>query len=81
MNLSLCRWIFLNLIKKFAENHMTEFDLLSPTKKAWIIECSSCYPEFQHYAAAECVDGLPSELFELEEMADDDKNFYTNFEH
>lgn len=60
---------------------MTEFDLLSPNQKAWIVECWSCFPEFHHYAAAECADGLPDELFELEAQADDDKNFEKNFEY
>jgi len=37
---------------------MNEFDLLTPSQKAWIIECWSCFPEFEHYAAANCADAL-----------------------
>ena len=57
------------------QSYMNEFDLLTPTQKAWIIECWSCFPEFEHYAAARCADGLPDELLDLQEQAEDDEDF------
>jgi len=54
---------------------MTEFDLLSPFQKAWIVELCSCFPEFQHYLAAECAQDLPEELWDLQLQAEDDPNF------
>lgn len=54
---------------------MTKFDLLTPNQKSWIIECWSCFPNFQHYAAADCVDGFPEELDALQKLADEDENF------
>lgn len=57
------------------QSYMNEFDLLTPTQKAWIIECWSCFPEFEHYAAARCADGLPDELLDLQVQAEDDEDF------
>jgi hypothetical protein len=54
---------------------MTEFDLLTPIEKAWTIECWSCFPDFEHYAAASCAEGLAEELLHLQAMAEADEDF------
>jgi hypothetical protein len=59
---------------------MNEFDLLTPIQKAWTIECWSCFPKFEHYAAAACAEGLADELWHLKEMAEDDEDFKGLFE-
>ena len=54
---------------------MNDFDLLSPKRKAWTIECLTCFPEWQHYAAAACADELPDELWALQNLAEEDEDF------
>ncbi|NDB45449.1 MAG: hypothetical protein EB032_13190 [Betaproteobacteria bacterium] len=48
---------------------MNEFDLLSPKRKAWTIECHACFPDWQHYAAAACAEELPDGLWALSKKA------------
>ena len=55
---------------------MNEFELMTPAQKAWTIECWSCFPEFEHYAAAQCADGLADELWDLECKAEEDEDFH-----
>jgi len=59
---------------------MNDFDLLSLLQKGWAVECLSCFPEFRHYAAAECADELPDELSHLQNLADEDEDFEFLFE-
>ena len=49
---------------------MNDFDLLLPRQKAWVVECLSSFPEYQHYAAADCAEELPDELLYLQNMAE-----------
>ena len=49
---------------------MNDFDLLLPRQKAWVVECLSSFPEYQHYAAADCDEELPDELLHLQNMAE-----------
>jgi len=59
---------------------MNEFNLLTPIQKAWTIECWSCFPEFEHFAAAACAQGLADELWHLQVMAEYDEDFEGLFE-
>ena len=59
---------------------MSEFDLLSLSEKAWIIEIWSSFPEPYHYQAADCAEGLPDEISELMHQADKDENFRDQFD-
>ena len=54
---------------------MNDFDLLTPPQKAWVVECLSCFPEYQHYAAAACAEALADELWYLQEQAEEDEDF------
>ena len=54
---------------------MNDFDFLTPTQKAWVVECLSCFPEYQHYAAAACAEELADELWYLQELAEKDEDF------
>lgn len=54
---------------------MNDFDLFSPTQKAWVVECLSSFPDYEHYAAAACAEDLADELWHLQEMADADEEF------
>jgi hypothetical protein len=54
---------------------MNDFDLLLPTQKAWVVECLSSFPEYQHYAAADCAEELPDEILHLQNMAEEDEDF------
>jgi hypothetical protein len=54
---------------------MNDFDLLLPKQKAWVVECLSSFPEYQHYAAADCAEELPDELLYLQNMAEEDEDF------
>ena len=62
------------------ERSINDFDLLSPLQKAWAVECLSSFPEFRHYAAAECAEELPDELSHLQNLADEDEDFEFLFE-
>jgi hypothetical protein len=53
---------------------MNDFDLLLPKQKAWVVECLSSFPEYQHYAAADCAEELPDELLYLQNMAEEDED-------
>jgi hypothetical protein len=54
---------------------MNDFDLMPPKQKAWVVECLSSFPEFEHYAAAACAHELADELWRLQEQADGDEDF------
>ncbi|MFM7004003.1 MAG: hypothetical protein ACKOXN_08695, partial [Limnohabitans sp.] len=54
---------------------MNEFDLLSPKRKAWTIECHACFPDWQHYAAAACAEELPDGLWALQALVEEDDDF------
>ncbi|MFM8823159.1 MAG: hypothetical protein ACKOD8_07430, partial [Limnohabitans sp.] len=54
---------------------MNEFDLLSPKRKAWTIECHACFPDWQHYAAADCAEELPDGLWALQALVEEDDDF------
>ena len=54
---------------------MNEFDLLSPKRKAWTIECHACFPDWQHYAAAACAEELPDGLWALQALLEEDEDF------
>lgn len=49
-------------VERGKKNAMNDFDLLSPTQKAWVVECLSSFPEYEHYAAAACAEALADEL-------------------
>ena len=59
---------------------MNDFDLLLPKQKAWVVECLSSFPEYQHYAAADCAEELPDELLYLQNMAEEDDDFESSLE-
>ena len=59
---------------------MNDFDLLLPKQKAWVVECLSSFPEYQHYAAADCAEELPDELLHLQNLAEEDEDFESTLE-
>ena len=59
---------------------MNDFDFLTFKQTAWVVECLSSFPEFEHYAAAACAEELADELWYLQEQAEKDEDFVDLFE-